>query len=102
MNDIDYTKSIIAFERGLRVGDKVEVRWTAGSFGHYTAPGQVTRINQASVRVAIDKAIPSQSAAFAEAYPARTEIVVPLFSAFSRNSKWAQFNRVAPLQEVDS
>lgn len=101
MND-NPTKLIIEFERALHEGQRVEVRWTAGSFGHYTAPGKVVKINRTCVRVAIENSIPSRYEEGVISYGAGFKIVVPLFSAFSRNSKWAQFNRVAPLEVGES
>lgn len=94
-------REISTFERGLKEGDRVEIRWTAGSFGHYTGTGKVTKKSRASVRVALDVPVASKSRASdpGTAYPVGREISVPLFlgTMASSNSKWTQFNRVAPL-----
>jgi hypothetical protein len=85
-------RAVTNFEGNLRVGQLVDVKWTAGSFGHYEGAGKVVRVNRASVRVALDATVDTGRWG---TYAAGHEIVVPLL-ADSGFKKWAHFNRVEP------
>lgn len=84
-------RAVANFEENLDAGQLVDVKWTAGSFGHYEGTGKVVRVNRASVRVALDAPVEGKYGS----YPIGREIVVPLL-ADSGFKKWAHFNRVEP------
>lgn len=90
----------IDFEKALHVGQRVEVRWTCGSFGHYKGLGTVAKINAASVRVALDQPVTGWEGR--GGWPAGFEIVAP-FEFNHKNGSivktWAHFNGVFPLPE---
>jgi hypothetical protein len=85
----------IKWEEGLKAGDKVLVRWTAGSAGHYMSPATIQKVNQSSVTVTLDQ--PVETGQWGT-YPAGRKINVPLCSSCMRtsNSKWSQINGVFP------
>lgn len=89
-------RDVMEFERGLSIGDKVEVRWTAGSFGHYRSPATILRLNAASIRVTLDAPVDTGEWGI---YPAGREIVVPrAWSLTGSSTRWAWHNGVFPLE----
>jgi hypothetical protein len=84
---------------GFVAGERVVVAWTAGSFGHYSAHGTVTKVSKSSMRVRLDEIVFSHSGE--PCYSIGREIVVPTFEStmYSTNSKWSGFNRAYRLTD---
>ena len=81
-------KTVFAFERGLKVGDPVEVRWT-NSFRAYRATGTVAKVNANSFRVKVTDG-PYETAS--------GTILVPRFSgSLDAMTKWSINNCVCPV-----
>ncbi len=76
------------FEATLTVGSKVVARWT-NSYRSYQAPATVKKINDKSIVVTLNEAIPTDIGG----YPAGHKLPVP-----SCNSDlWSNSNSVAPV-----
>ena len=53
---MDAYQKVVAFDRGLKEGDRVAARWT-WNFGNYCDTGIVVKLNRKSVRVRIDNGV---------------------------------------------
>lgn len=84
---------VCKFEMALTPSQEVTARWTAGSFGHYSAKATVKRVNRASVRVTLTEAVTNAGTIV---YPVGHEIVCPLLNG-SGLDRWTHFNRVEPV-----
>ena len=80
----DYTR-VMAFDRALRVGQRVAVRWT-WNYGYYCDTGIVVKLNAKSARVQLDGAKPTY-------LPAGHVVFVPRVTDLD---KWSWNNGVFP------
>jgi hypothetical protein len=78
-------RTLAAHDDELKVGDKVLVRWTSAGY-IFAAPATVAKINQKTLRVALDADVTVRSPVGNITYPAGWSIIVPRHS--SREWTW--------------
>jgi hypothetical protein len=72
------TKEYFGWLGKLKVGDVVDVYWTAGSGGHYHGMAKIVRVNRQSIAAALTEEVPVYGAGVGnEPYPVGHVITVP-------------------------
>lgn len=88
---IDRLRVICDFEKSLRVGSKVRIRWT-NSGRYFAGLATISKVNAKSYRATLDEAVATD---FYGGYPAGQNMKAPSFAA---PELWSVNNRVEPVE----
>ncbi len=90
---INRLKVICDFEKDLRIGSKVRVRWT-NSGRYFAALATISKVNAKSFRATLDEAV-DYAKPGDKGYPAGQNMKAP---SFASPVEWSVNNRVEPVE----